>query len=130
VPAHCRSRSLKAAADCWYRRGPFRADTGAPPDPHEQRHRVTAGRRYSMNGELIGYVAATLTTLAFVPQALKTLKSRDTHSISLGMYTVFTVGVGFWFAYGIALDSWPMILSNAVTFVLSATILGLKLKHG
>lgn len=83
-----------------------------------------------MNLEWVGYVAATLTTLAFVPQALKTLKSRDTRSISLGMYTVFTAGVGFWFVYGIALDSWPMILSNALTFVLSATILGLKIRHG
>jgi MtN3 and saliva related transmembrane protein len=83
-----------------------------------------------MNPELVGYVAATLTTVAFVPQAIKTLKSRDTHSISLGMYAVFTVGIAFWFVYGIALESWPMILSNAITFVLSATILGLKIRHG
>jgi len=80
--------------------------------------------------EWVGYVAATLTTLAFVPQAIKTLQSRDTSSISLAMYAVFTVGIGFWFAYGIVLGSWPMILSNMVTFVLAATILGLKLKHG
>ena len=46
------------------------------------------------------------------------------------MYLVFTVGIGFWFGYGIYLQSWPMIVSNAVTFVLSATILGMKLKHG
>lgn len=83
-----------------------------------------------MTLEWVGYVAAALTTLAFVPQAIKTLKSRDTHSISLGMYAVFTVGIGFWFVYGLALDSWPMILSNAITFVLSATILGLKIRHG
>jgi len=83
-----------------------------------------------VNQEWVGYVAATLTTLAFVPQALKTLKSRDTRSISLGMYAVFTVGIAFWFAYGLVLGSWPMILSNAITFVLSATNLGLKIKHG
>ena len=83
-----------------------------------------------MNQEWVGYVAATLTTLAFVPQALKTLKSRDTRSISLGMYAMFTVGIGFWFAYGLVLGSWPMILSNAITFALSATILGLKIRHG
>jgi MtN3 and saliva related transmembrane protein len=83
-----------------------------------------------MNLEWMGVVAATLTTLAFVPQAVKTIKSRDTRSISLGMYVVFTVGVMFWFGYGIALDSWPMIVSNAITFVLAATILGLKLRHG
>jgi MtN3 and saliva related transmembrane protein len=84
-----------------------------------------------MNGmEWTGYVAATLTTLAFVPQAIKTIRSRDTQSISLGMYVVFTIGIGFWLLYGIALESLPMIVSNIVTFVLSATILGLKLRHG
>ncbi len=84
-----------------------------------------------MNGlEWTGYVAATLTTLAFVPQAIKTIRSRDTQSISLGMYVVFTIGIGFWLLYGIALDSLPMIVSNIVTFVLSATILVLKLRHG
>jgi len=80
--------------------------------------------------EWTGAVAATLTTLAFVPQAVKTIRSRDTRGISLGMYVVFTVGVGFWFAYGLVLGSWPMIVSNAITFVLSATILALKLRHG
>ena len=65
-----------------------------------------------------------------VPQALKTIRSRDTRGISLAMYVVFTIGVACWFGYGIALGSWPMILSNVVTFALAATILGLKLKHG
>jgi MtN3 and saliva related transmembrane protein len=80
--------------------------------------------------EWTGYVAATLTTLAFVPQAVKTIRSRDTRSISLGMYVVFTIGIGFWLAYGFVLDSLPMILSNIVTFALSATILALKIRHG
>ena len=79
--------------------------------------------------EWTGYVAATLTTLAFVPQALKTIRSKDTRSISLGMYVVFTIGIGFWLAYGMVLGSMPMILSNIVTFVLSATILAMKLKY-
>ena len=86
-----------------------------------------------MNGigmEWTGYVAATLTTLAFVPQAVKTIRSRDTRSISLGMYVVFTIGIGFWLLYGIALDSLPMIVSNIITFALSATILALKIRHG
>ena len=82
------------------------------------------------NMEWVGYVAALMTTLAFVPQALKTIRTRDTRSISLGMYVVFTAGIALWLVYGIALDSMPMILSNIVTFLLSATILGLKLKHG
>lgn len=82
------------------------------------------------NMEWAGYLAAAMTTLAFVPQALKTIRTRDTRSISLGMYVVFTIGIAFWLVYGIALNSTPMILSNVVTFLLSATILGLKLKHG
>lgn len=82
-----------------------------------------------MNLEWTGYIAAVLTTLAFVPQALKTIRSRDTRGLSLGMYVVFTIGVGFWLAYGISLESWPMILSNIVTFGLSATILAMKLKY-
>lgn len=83
-----------------------------------------------MTGAWFGYVAAVLTTAAFVPQALKTIRSRDTRALSLGMYVVFTIGVGFWLAYGITLGSWPMILSNLVTLPLSAAILALKLKHG
>lgn len=83
-----------------------------------------------MNLEWLGYLAATLTTLAFVPQAVKTIRSRDTSGISLGMYVVFTVGIVCWFGYGIALGSWPMILANAVTFLLAAVILALKLRHG
>ncbi len=79
--------------------------------------------------EWTGYVAATLTTLAFVPQAWKTIRSKDTRSISLGMYVVFTIGIGFWLAYGFVLDSIPMILSNIVTVGLSATILAMKLKY-
>ena len=75
-----------------------------------------------------GYVAATLTTLAFVPQAVKTLRTRDTRSISLYMYVVFTVGVGFWLLYGIALHSWPMIVSNTVTLGLAGMILAMKLR--
>lgn len=82
------------------------------------------------NMEWVGYLAAAMTTLAFVPQALKTIRSRDTHSISLSMYVVFTIGIAFWLVYGIALNSKPMILSNIVTLLLSATILRLKLKHG
>ena len=83
-----------------------------------------------MNGEWLGYVAATLTTVAFVPQAVKTLRTRDTRAISLGMYLVFTVGLCFWLAYGIVLHSWPMILSNIVTLALALLILALKLRHG
>ena len=83
-----------------------------------------------MSLEWMGYVAATFTTLSFVPQAVKTIRSRDTSGISLWMYVVFTFGIACWFGYGVFLQSWPMIVSNAITFLLSSTILGLKLKHG
>lgn len=83
-----------------------------------------------MDLQWTGYVAATLTTVAFVPQALKTLRSKDARSISLGMYAVFTLGVAFWLAYGIALQSWPMIVSNIVTLALAGAILSMKLRYG
>ena len=83
-----------------------------------------------MNPEWLGAAAATLTTLSFVPQAVKTIRTRETHGISLLMYVAFTIGVALWFCYGVALGSWPMIASNAVTFVLASVILALKLRHG
>lgn len=83
-----------------------------------------------MNGEWIGFVAATLTTLSFVPQAVRTIRTRDTRGISLWMYVMFTVGLACWLAYGFVLMSWPMILSNIVTLALSLTILTLKLRYG
>lgn len=83
-----------------------------------------------MNGEWIGYIAATLTTFSFVPQAIRTIRTKDTRGISLWMYATFTVGIMGWLAYGFVLMSWPMILSNIVTLALSATILALKLRYG
>ncbi len=83
-----------------------------------------------MNLEWLGVVAATCTTLSFVPQAVKTIRTRETHGISLWMYVVFTFGVACWFGYGLFLHSWPMIVSNLVTFALAATILVLKLRYG
>ncbi|MFN7135986.1 MAG: SemiSWEET transporter [Thermomonas sp.] len=83
-----------------------------------------------MTLEWLGVVAATCTTLSFVPQAVKTIRTRETHGISLWMYVVFTFGVACWFGYGLFLHSWPMIVSNLVTFALAATILVLKLRYG
>jgi len=80
--------------------------------------------------DALGYSAAALTTGAFIPQAVKTIRSRDTGAISLSMYATFTVGVALWFAYGIATGSWPIIAANSVTFVLAAIILALKLRYG
>ena len=83
-----------------------------------------------MNLEWVGYAAAVLTSGSFIPQAIMTIRSRDTRGISRGMYVIFTVGVAFWLAYGIAIGSWPMILANTVTLCLAATILLLKLRYG
>ncbi len=73
--------------------------------------------------EILGYLAATLTTASFVPQAVRTFRTRNTAGISLGMYGMFTTGVALWVAYGVALGSWPIIAANVITFSLAATIL-------
>jgi len=83
-----------------------------------------------MNPEWLGYIAALLTSSSFIPQAVMTIRSRNTQGISLAMYVIFTVGVALWLAYGIYIDSWPMILANTVTLGLAATVLGLKLRYG
>jgi MtN3 and saliva related transmembrane protein len=76
--------------------------------------------------ELVGYPAAILTTAAFVPQAWKSWRTRDLSGISLPMYTLFTLGVGFWLAYGLLIGSVPVIAANGVTLVLAAIVLWLK----
>ncbi len=83
-----------------------------------------------MSFEWLGFIAALLTTASFIPQAVMTIRTRDTRGISLGMYVIFTIGVAFWLAYGIALDSLPMIIANTVTLALAATILAFKLRYG
>jgi len=80
--------------------------------------------------DLIGMIAGTLTTIAFVPQVWRVWKTRSTSDISLGMYLVFTAGVGFWLAYGLMLGAWPIIVANSVTLALTGTVLALKLRHG
>jgi MtN3 and saliva related transmembrane protein len=80
--------------------------------------------------DLIGMIAGTLTTVAFVPQVWRVWKTRSTRDISLGMYLVFTTGVAFWLAYGLIMGAWPIIIANVVTLALTGTVLGLKLRHG
>lgn len=76
--------------------------------------------------DVVGYLAATLTTLSFLPQAILTLRTRDTEALSLGMYSLFTTGVLLWLIYGLYLANPAIIVANAVTFVLAAIILGFK----
>lgn len=79
--------------------------------------------------DLIGYLAAALTTCSFVPQALHTFRTRDVSGISLGMYSVFTAGVALWLVYGLALAAWPIVVANAITLTLAGTILAMKLRY-
>jgi MtN3 and saliva related transmembrane protein len=83
-----------------------------------------------MNLEWLGYAAAVLTSASFIPQAVMTLRTRDTRGISRGMYVIFTAGVALWLAYGIAIDSWPMIFANVTTLLLAGAVLILKLRYG
>jgi MtN3 and saliva related transmembrane protein len=77
-----------------------------------------------------GSAAATLTTVAFIPQAWKVWRTNHTADISLGMYILFTTGVALWLAYGILLTAWPIIIANSVTLLLSGTVLVMKIKFG
>jgi MtN3 and saliva related transmembrane protein len=79
--------------------------------------------------DLLGFAAGTLTTCAFWPQLQKTWASKSAGDVSLGMLAIFTSGVGLWFIYGLVLQSWPIILTNAVTLILTGAILALKLRY-
>jgi MtN3 and saliva related transmembrane protein len=79
---------------------------------------------------IVGLVAAFLTTIAFLPQVLRTLRTRSTSDISLVMFSTYVMGILLWLVYGLLLGDVPLIASNAVTFLLSGTILLLKLRHG
>ncbi len=78
---------------------------------------------------LIGLGAAFCTTVAFVPQAMKSLKTRDTASLSLGMYAILTTGVFLWLSYGIILRDIALVAANGITFVLSLAILIMKIRY-
>lgn len=70
-----------------------------------------------------------LTTTAFVPQALQSLKTRDLSGISLPMYSLFSLGVLGWLIYGLLISSWPIIAANSITLILACIVLYLKIKH-
>ncbi|MEI9898840.1 MAG: SemiSWEET transporter [Hyphomicrobium sp.] len=79
---------------------------------------------------LLGLLAGILTTVAFVPQVIKTWRSHSTHDISLAMFAIFTSGVFAWLVYGLVIGDLPIIIANAVTFVLAGAILFLKVRNG
>ena len=80
--------------------------------------------------ELIGYVAAVLTTIAFFPQAWHTFRSRRAQGVSREMYALLCLGITLWLVYGIALGAWPVIIANGVTLVMALFILGMKVRYG
>ena len=79
--------------------------------------------------DLLGLAAGTLTTIAFVPQVLKTWRSKSGRDISLGMFLLVRTGVALWLWYGISISSTPVILANAITLVLALSVLTLKLRY-
>ena len=79
--------------------------------------------------QILGFIAGFLTTIAFFPQAVKALSSRDTSGISLPMYLIFSVGVVCWLAYGILIQSLPIIVCNSITLILALIILSCKLHN-
>jgi len=76
----------------------------------------------------IGYVAATCTTVSFLPQLIRVLRLRSARDISLGMFSIFSTGTALWAAYGALTHSKPVLAANAVTLVLAGSILVLKLR--
>ncbi|WP_370631216.1 SemiSWEET family sugar transporter [Synechococcus sp. MU1611] len=80
-----------------------------------------------LSSELVGYLAAGLTTVSFFPQAIKTLRSGDTKSISLGMYGLFTSGVALWSLYGLLVKDGPVLVANLITLVPAAVVLQRKI---
>ncbi len=78
----------------------------------------------------IGLTAGTLTTIAFLPQVLKTWQSKSAKDISLGMFSTFCTGVFLWIVYGFSIGDLPILIANIVTFILAFTILVFKFKYG
>lgn len=80
--------------------------------------------------DVLGTLAASLTTGSFLPQAWLTFRTRDVSGISLVMYSAFTLGVALWLVYGWMLGSWPITIANAITLTLALAILGMRLRFG
>jgi MtN3 and saliva related transmembrane protein len=80
--------------------------------------------------DLVGAAGAVLTTLCWLPQAFKVIREKETRALSLPATGAFTLGVMLWLVYGLAIDDWPLIGSNAVTLTLMAPILVMKLRYG
>ncbi len=71
----------------------------------------------------LGFIAAFFTTLSFLPQAIKVIKTKNTSGLSFTMYLIFIIGVSLWLAYGIITKIWSMILANGITLIFALVIL-------
>lgn len=81
-----------------------------------------------MNGiDILGFIAAFFTTVSFLPQAIKVIRTRDTRSLSLAMYSIFTIGVALWLAYGVYREDGAIIIANIITLALALIILITKI---
>jgi MtN3 and saliva related transmembrane protein len=80
--------------------------------------------------EILGFAAAILTTVCWLPQAFRTLRTKDTKSLSLVTQSAFALGVALWLIYGILAGNAPIIFANGVTFILVSLILAMKLRYG
>lgn len=79
---------------------------------------------------ILGLIAATCTTISFLPQAIKTIRTRQVAGLSLVMYIVITTGTFLWLVYGVLIKDIPLVLANGITFVLTFIILFLIIKYG
>ncbi|QJQ05538.1 SemiSWEET transporter [Undibacterium piscinae] len=77
--------------------------------------------------DTVGYIAAFLTTGAYIPQAWMSWKNKHAEGVSLGMYVIMVSGIVLWLAYGILLQAWPIIIANIITLMLAMFILAMKL---
>lgn len=78
---------------------------------------------------IIGLLAASCTTISFLPQAIKVIKTKQTKDLSLSMYSIFTSGILFWLIYGILIKDLPIMIANSITLVFTIIILSMKIKY-
>jgi len=78
----------------------------------------------------IGYAAATLTVVSYLPQAVRVWRTRQTHDLSLAMFLMLVASGGLWLAYGFSRSDWPVIITNASLVLVNLAILAAKLRHG
>ena len=79
--------------------------------------------------DVLGYISATLTTIAFLPQIIKTIQTKSAKDVSMGMFVLFTIGVFLWIIYGILTRTYPVLIANAVIFCLALSQIILKIKY-